>query len=214
MTSSALHPGRAVLRALAETVHPLEFALAATPCTIGRAPGCDIVVAQQLSVSRLHATITWQNMYFVISDAGSSNGTFVNGRQLHTAYRLRHMDRIGLGNATPLVQFNDYDSTALDAPPLKFVRREHRFLYKNVPLDLSPNLTRLLMHLYTSIGAVCTRESCIRAIWNDATPDPDRVPLLHKEISELRDKFQAIDSSREVIKTRRGIGYYLDLELG
>ena len=211
VSSSIIYTGTATLVALHPDVRPTEFALTGDACLIGRASTCNIVVSR-LSVSRLHAKIARQGMYFVLSDASSANGTFVNGKQIQDVYQLKDQDEIGLANGHPLLRFHDHDATILEPRQLYFERREQRFIYKGVPIDLSPNLMRLLTHLFMNFGEVCTRESCIQSIWGDIKPDPDRIPLLHKEISELREKFQAIDPMAEVIKTRRGIGYYLDIE--
>lgn len=48
---------------------------------IGRHTECDICCRNNL-VSRLHATIRWGRAGWVIHDEGSTNGTYVNGRQV------------------------------------------------------------------------------------------------------------------------------------
>ena len=45
--------------------------------TVGRAPGCDVVVNAR-SVSRQHAQIFLEGNRFCIKDLGSANGTYVN----------------------------------------------------------------------------------------------------------------------------------------
>ncbi len=210
MTSRELAAGAAVLVALQPETQPEEYALTDDPCTIGRSARCDIVVPR-LEVSRHHATITRDGLHFVLADAGSVNGTFVNGRQLVGPHQLKHHDEIGLAGRSPLFRFTDQDATTLLPRLLAFNQREQRFLYRGVALDLSPNLTRLLTHLFHHASEICSHDSCIRAIWNDRTGDPERVPLLHKEISELREKLQAINPDADLIKTRRGVGYSLEL---
>jgi len=68
--------------------------------TLGRSPEVDTTVASPL-ISREHARITRNEEYgqevFVITDLGSSNGTFVNNIPVTTTI-LRHGDRILLGN--------------------------------------------------------------------------------------------------------------------
>ena len=49
--------------------------------TVGRDPGCDIVVHDVLA-SRMHARITPGPSGLMIEDLGSANGTFVNGRRI------------------------------------------------------------------------------------------------------------------------------------
>jgi hypothetical protein len=62
---------------------------------IGRSSGCDIVLRDD-SVSRRHAEIALRGGVCVLRDLGSSNGTFVNGRQVERT-RLRRGDEVVLG---------------------------------------------------------------------------------------------------------------------
>jgi DNA-binding response OmpR family regulator len=212
VSSSAVKPNNASLDALHPDVRPDKYPLTGDICTIGRLPTCHIVVPQT-DISRLHATIERRGSQYVLVDAGSANGTFINGRRIHEAHVLRNNDEIGLAQPEAFLRFNDHEATDPRPRKLQYIRREQRFIYKNIPLELSGNLTRLLLHLYEHLGEVCSRESCIQAIWNDQTIHKERYAQLHNEISELRDKFQAIDSKAEIIKNRRGMGYFLDINL-
>src|SRR5437667_6828774 len=81
---------------------PLELVLAdstrvavVSEMTIGRAPGATLVISDP-SVSRVHARISEGA---VLEDAGSSHGTFVDGRRLTAPSPLRDGARIRLGDA-------------------------------------------------------------------------------------------------------------------
>jgi pSer/pThr/pTyr-binding forkhead associated (FHA) protein len=52
------------------------------PLVLGRDPGVELVLADP-QVSRRHARISPKGAGAVVEDLGSSNGTFVNGAQLH-----------------------------------------------------------------------------------------------------------------------------------
>lgn len=67
---------------------------------LGRAPECDLRIADLVGVSRQQARLDWQGNGFEIADAGSTNGTFVNGRRLAQGERVRLCDgdRIRLGD--------------------------------------------------------------------------------------------------------------------
>ena len=67
--------------------------------TIGRSSSCDIVIPLSI-VSRLHARIELQHDRYVLSDAGSANGTFVNGRRIDGPTKIDHGTLIGLGPIT------------------------------------------------------------------------------------------------------------------
>jgi hypothetical protein len=74
--------------------HPFPISRG-TPISIGRSPSNSIVLPVP-QVSREHARIEWEACAFVIADRGSTNGTFVNGIQVHRR-ELNHGDRVGIG---------------------------------------------------------------------------------------------------------------------
>ena len=68
------------------------------PVTIGRAPDCDVVLADA-EVSRQHAEVRRVDGGFVVVDLGSMNGTRVNGAGVRER-RLEDGDEIAIGTAT------------------------------------------------------------------------------------------------------------------
>jgi pSer/pThr/pTyr-binding forkhead associated (FHA) protein/predicted protein tyrosine phosphatase len=76
-----------------------EYVLEKLEVSIGRAPSSDILLSKDKLTSRRHATITYQNGAYFLSDERSANGTFVNGQQLEekTPYKLQNGDRVGIG---------------------------------------------------------------------------------------------------------------------
>jgi len=62
---------------------------------IGRHSGCDIVLNDS-SVSRRHARLEWSGGQYIITDLGSTNGTWVNGLRI-VAKVLESGDEIALG---------------------------------------------------------------------------------------------------------------------
>ncbi|MCM1981882.1 FHA domain-containing protein [Lyngbya confervoides] len=67
--------------------------------TLGRAPDNTLCLSDDLSVSRYHAQIAWTNNDYVITDVGSSDGTYVNGQRLppQVPHRLSHGDIVRMG---------------------------------------------------------------------------------------------------------------------
>jgi predicted component of type VI protein secretion system len=73
-------------------------ALAASPVTLGRAPGNGWVV-KDTTVSRQHAKVFERDERHFIADLNSSHGTFVNGIKI-TLHSLVPGDEVKLGNTT------------------------------------------------------------------------------------------------------------------
>jgi transcriptional regulator with PAS, ATPase and Fis domain len=65
--------------------------------TIGRSPG-NTLVLDDARVSRHHAVVRLhEDGSFVVSDLGSSNGTYLNGRRVLLPERMRHNDELTIG---------------------------------------------------------------------------------------------------------------------
>jgi hypothetical protein len=198
------------LVALHEDVQPAESILETDIYTLGRSPLCQIVV-QRSTVSRLHAKIEREGPRYLLVDAGSANGTFLNGQRLHAPHVLSDRDLIGLGEATAVLRFLDPDPTVVPTSRLRYDERKMLFSLDNQPIDLTPAQFRLLHHLYQFAGEVCTRESCAEALWGrDYDPGLD-ADALDRAISSLRSQLRRPDGGAELIETRRGLGYVLHL---
>lgn len=84
--------------------------------TIGRSPGNGLVLDDQ-QASRRHAEIRRLDAgRYVLQDAGSANGTWVNGRRLAAPGELRNGDVISIGN-TRLRFFGPVPESPPEAPP-------------------------------------------------------------------------------------------------
>ena len=67
--------------------------------TIGRAPDNALCLSDDLSVSRYHAQIAVTSNEYVITDVGSSDGTYLNGQRLspQVPHRLSNGDVVTMG---------------------------------------------------------------------------------------------------------------------
>lgn len=197
------------LIALSEDVKPAEFILVSEVCAIGRASICDILILNRSAVSRLHAQVMQDGLHYLLIDAGSRNGTFVNGRKLREPHILQAEDQIGLGIATPVLRFNDPNFTDL-VVSLNYDERAMLFFWGNEKLELPKNEFRLMRHLYLNAGSMCNRQSCAEAIWGRWTPEDNA--NLDRVIYDLRRKLRKLDlDANHIIESRLGIGYQLNL---
>jgi DNA-binding response OmpR family regulator len=195
------------LLALEPGVRPAEVGLENDECTLGRSDLCMVVVPRE-TVSRLHARIVREGPRFLLQDAGSANGTFVNGLRLTQPHLLSDRDRIGLGSPAPILAYADPDPTVVSTSLLRFDEGALRFSLGGQPVELTPNEFRLLRFLHQHVGQVRTREQCAEAIWGvDYVPGWES-DALDRVVSNLRGKLRRLDPA-ELIRTRPGIGYEL-----
>ena len=66
--------------------------------TIGRDENCDISL-KHVSVSKVHAIITYENGKYYLSDNNSTNGISVNGEVISSKYCLKEKDLIMITNS-------------------------------------------------------------------------------------------------------------------
>ena len=65
--------------------------------TVGRALGCGVTLPDDTFVSQLHARVFRHNGSLYVEDLGSTNGTFLNRKQVSGAAPLRKGDRLQIG---------------------------------------------------------------------------------------------------------------------
>jgi pSer/pThr/pTyr-binding forkhead associated (FHA) protein len=70
--------------------------LAARELTIGRDPGSDLILADGL-VSRTHCRLVALEGVVLVTDAGSRNGTWINGRPIDAPSLLTFDDELVIG---------------------------------------------------------------------------------------------------------------------
>ncbi len=74
------------------TLHPMVEEM-----TIGRAPGCAIVIIDSFA-SQLHARVFHRDAAWFVEDLGSTNGTWVNRTRVHGPVKLSVGDRLKVGD--------------------------------------------------------------------------------------------------------------------
>jgi hypothetical protein len=65
--------------------------------TIGRGGGCTVPLTSDTFVSQVHARAYERDGKLWLEDLGSTNGTFVNGKQVREPVMLRRGDRVQVG---------------------------------------------------------------------------------------------------------------------
>lgn len=82
----------------ARTDEAPEFRMLKSEATIGSGEDNHLVI-RRASVSRRHASIAFRKDHYEISDLGSTNGTFVNGRRVSGSVDVEVGDEIRFGDA-------------------------------------------------------------------------------------------------------------------
>ncbi|GAB4195181.1 MAG: FHA domain-containing protein [Roseiflexaceae bacterium] len=104
------------------------------------------IVLDNPQVSRHHALIEREGTHHLLSDIGSTNGTFVNGQRI-SRHKLQPGDVIQIGafrlvyNGTSLDEFDQRGSLRIDARQLTRgvgSRGQTRLILKNVSLSIAP----------------------------------------------------------------------------
>jgi pSer/pThr/pTyr-binding forkhead associated (FHA) protein len=92
-------------------VHPLLGA-----ATVGRSTNADIVILDE-AVSRNHAAFRVDGQTLVVEDLGSSNGTLVNGDEIHSPCRLAPGDVVTIGSTELEVKVGEEPNLSTPTTP-------------------------------------------------------------------------------------------------
>lgn len=163
--------------------------------TIGRSDSCAVVVPLP-TVSRLHASIVLEHDHYMLADANSANGTFVNGRRLGSPHQLSTDDEIWFGSRAAAARFIDPEETMVMpledvAPQLEIDEQARIVRVHGAPADLSPLEYRLLLYLARHIGTVCTREACFLEVWGQPYDHATCETALNACVTKLRRNLRA-----------------------
>jgi DNA-binding response OmpR family regulator len=189
--------------------------------TLGRSDSCTVVIPLAV-VSRLHARIEMQHDRYLLFDADSANGTFVNGKRIKQSYQLATGDEIALGSSDAVLRFSDPEETlvmpsSVAVPPLYIDEDAHTVQVYGVLADLSPLEYNLLLHLATNPGTVCTREGSFLAVWGQvydhATCEDALNACIAKLRRNLRTAAQATGHEPPAITTVQRVGFRLDADV-
>jgi DNA-binding response OmpR family regulator len=181
---------------------------------IGRSSDCTINISVRW-ISRKHAVLRYKNRQFVLEDAGSKNGVFVNGQRVVKPRPLTDGDMIQLAPGLELI-YVDSEATA----PLPgqrgmglYVDQEERQVYVHGQL-LSPPLSNqqyeLVLLLSQQTGKVFSRAEVIEAAWPGEAAEGVTDDAIDALVRRLRQRLAEIDPEHNFIVTVRGYGFRLE----
>jgi hypothetical protein len=184
-----------------------EHFLGSESTTIGRAVENEIVITSK-RVSREHAQVQYEGRRLVLTDLGSTNGTFLNDERVLAPVELRDGDRLTIGDV--VFVFHDPESTFLESPfpeleidaAAGIVRVDRRVI------QLSPKEYDLLAYLYERCGQICSKDEISTAVWpeyQDGVYDYQIENLVRR----LRARIEPDPAEPQLLLTVRGRGYKL-----
>lgn len=184
--------------------------------TIGRSTDCNVSIPVRW-ISRMHAILRRQGGQFVLEDAGSKNGVFVNGQRIIKARPLSDGDIIQLAPGLELI-YVDSEATA-PLPSQKgiglHIDQAERQIYVHSQL-LTPPLSnqqyQLLSLLTEHPGKVYSRAEVIEAVWPNEAAEGVSDDAIDALVRRLRQRLAEIDPETNFIVTVRGYGFRLDNE--
>ncbi len=192
-----------------------QWVLNRAPITIGRAPDSEIRLESRW-VSRTHARIQIEANHYVLEDAGSKNGVFVNGQRVTRSRRLEDGDVIQVAPGLELT-FVDSESTAplpgRLGPGISLDRAKRRVAISG--RDLVPPLStaqyEFLALLGEEPGRVYSRPEIIAAVWPDVKPEGVSDDAIDALVRRLRHRLRKVDPDHNYVVTVRGYGFRLEL---
>lgn len=189
-----------------------DFPLRQPVTTIGRAPTCDLVLEYDY-MSRLHARLESTPSGYMVIDAGSTNGTAVNGRRIGHMQMLSSGDEIAMGEIAVVF----FDVASQEGVPTVFrpmpadcpIRCDSSSWEvwvgeQQLDMRLSVQEFELLSLLTSRYGKVCTREELGTAIWGRGNYTHN---MLHRVVHRLKLKLASL---QEWIASVPGVGYKID----
>lgn len=183
--------------------------------TIGRAADCQVRIDVRW-VSRTHAYIRMEATHYVLEDAGSKNGVFVNGQRVADLHILEDGDRIQVAPGLELI-FVDSEATAplpghVDRS-LSLDREQRRVTVCGQELipPLSTAQYDFLELLAAEPGRVYSRPEIITGVWPGSRPEGVSDDAIDALVRRLRHRLAEVDPDHEYIVTVRGYGFKLDV---
>jgi len=189
---------------------------------LGKRTDSDVVLDSQF-VSRSHARLQRKGEAYELIDAGSLNGTLLNGKRIDAGkpYRLSRGDEIAIADyVITYWEGTDEDSTVPWDGPLPgtlFVDASRRAVYvgtEALPESLTQLEFRLLLFLYENQHKVCTNDEIGGHVWGTAVVGGKQVPQfdntqLQQLIHRVRRKIEVGEDKCQFITNVPGVGYRL-----
>jgi len=190
-----------------------QLQLQGNVCIIGRDPSADVPLESPF-VSRHHAEIRSEGVYWTIMDLFSKNGVFRNKARIEPgeAVPLHNNDEIQIGSVC-VIKFLDPEDTLLESDlqmrtPGIWLDEINRGVYvhhQRLDPPLSQQQFDLLAVLFHHQREVATNEMIADALWPGAAGGVEKAAI-DNAFSRLRSRLAELDPTHEYFETVRGVG--------
>jgi len=140
---------------------------------IGRSNECDVVLPDQKSISRKHVSIEKKGDAIILTDLGSLNGTFLNGRRVVGSAKISITDSIYIGKF--LIRLQGKATNLSDEVAIKTEYISKRF--SNGKIGLNECSFEVPSKSLTAVmgPSGCGKSTLLKALNGDSPPSSGRV---------------------------------------
>jgi len=142
---------------------------------IGRSGECDVVLPDQNTISRRHARIERKGNDFILSDLGSLNGTYLNGRRISGSVKVQESDTIFIGRFQIQLKGRARDlSTEVSIKAASISKQ-----FSNGKIGLHPCSFDIPSKTLTAVmgPSGCGKSTLLKALNGDAPPSSGKVSI-------------------------------------
>ena len=181
---------------------------------IGRSSDCLVSIPVRW-ISRTHALLHKERGQFVLEDAGSKNGVFVNGQRVVRPLALENGDVIQLAPGLELIYVDSEATAPLPGRSglglhIDFHERQVYVHGQLVNPPLSIQQYQLLAKLVEQPGKVYSRAEIIEATWPGEDPEGITDDAIDALVRRLRQRLAEIEPEHNFVVTVRGYGFRLE----
>jgi ABC-type multidrug transport system ATPase subunit/pSer/pThr/pTyr-binding forkhead associated (FHA) protein/ABC-type multidrug transport system permease subunit len=152
---------------------------------IGRSPECDVELPGQNSVSRRHASIEKKGNDFILTDLGSLNGTYLNGRRISGSVKVSETDTIFIGRYQIKLKGRARDLASEVSIKAEFISKQ----FNNGKIGLHECSFEIPSKSLTAVmgPSGCGKSTLLKALNGDAPPSGGRVSISGLDLNENYD---------------------------